>query len=100
AHARGGRPSTDLLDTAALLTSEVVTNAITHARSSVGLSVDLTDDRVRVVVRDRSGDHPEWRAGKQNGQSGRGLLLLEALSASWGVAPDARGKAVWFELSR
>ena len=100
AHARAGWPSTDLLDTAALLTSEVVTNAITHARSSVCLSVHLTDDRVRVVVRDRSGVHPEWRPGGQNGYSGRGLLLLERLATSWGVDPVAKGKAVWFELSR
>lgn len=84
---------TEHVATAVLLTSELVTNAIVHAQSDVGvtlrgepyLRVEVSDEGVAPV-------RPDPRGG------GRGLWLVEALAAVWGVRPEERGKTVWFEL--
>ena len=88
------------LDTAALLVSEVVTNAILHARSAVTLTVDVVEDVVRITVRDGSPVQPRVHAFAPTSATGRGLLLLDHLAKRWGVEPDpvTGGKVVWFEV--
>lgn len=84
---------------ALLVTSELVTNAVLHARTDhLELSLALHDDRMRIAVRDRDIHPPASRllAGEQLG--GRGLMLVEALSVGWGVLPAHDGKAVWAVL--
>jgi anti-sigma regulatory factor (Ser/Thr protein kinase) len=88
------------LDTATLLVSEVVTNAILHARTTVTLSVELADEVVRITVRDGSPVRPRLQAFAPTSATGRGLQLLDRLARRWGVDADpvTGGKIVWFEV--
>jgi CheY-like chemotaxis protein len=90
----------ELQDSAALLVSELVTNAIVHAHSSVELAVHLRPERVRVEVIDTARDHVRRRDAKDDEQSGRGMALIEALAAAWGIDSLLAGKSVWFEMER
>lgn len=92
----GGSTSPELSDDAALLTSEVVTNALVHGRAPVRITV-LVGSGVRVEVWDSSPHGPVAREYGALASSGRGLTLLDLL-ARWGVDETATGKAVWFEL--
>ncbi|WP_433859811.1 SpoIIE family protein phosphatase [Streptomyces kronopolitis] len=91
---------TDEVDVALLVVSELVTNAIAHTRGEVRLDLTLAADRLRVAVNDASPRAPvkpasvDWEA-----TGGRGLLLVEAMSASWGSVPLSGGKQVWSEIS-
>jgi serine phosphatase RsbU (regulator of sigma subunit)/anti-sigma regulatory factor (Ser/Thr protein kinase) len=85
-------------DTAVLLTSEVVTNAVLHARTAVGFRVAAVGDRLRVEVSDGSRARPVRREVRTDSRSGRGLLLLDRLAAAWDVRTTPDGKLVWFEL--
>ena len=89
------------MDCASLLVSELVTNAIVHARSAVELELsrDADADVLRVAVRDASVRPPRMGGFDLEALSGRGLALVEALSDRWGVEADASGKLVWFELT-
>ena len=89
---------TYVLQRAVLLTSEVVTNAIVHARSPLTLVVTSTPATVRIGVRDGSRQLPRQSGGDELNR-GRGLLLVEALADRWGTAPEGHGKTVWFELA-
>ena len=91
----------DSLDTAALLTTELVSNAIRHTRDELVLSVRLEGGDLRVGVADSSHRRPQLVQVAERDTSGRGLHLVDALAARWGVEPDERGlgKTVWFELA-
>ncbi|MYU15785.1 PAS sensor protein, partial [Streptomyces sp. SID8361] len=90
----------DDLDVALLVTSELVTNALVHTRGEVRLNLTLTADRLRIAVNDLSPRTPvkpaavDWEA-----TGGRGLLLIEAMSQTWGSVPLSGGKQVWGEIS-
>ena len=90
----------DLLDTVELLVSELVTNAVIHARSDVDVSVQLLPDRVRIEVADQSPEGIRRRALTADGSSGRGISMVESLALAWGVTTHRSGKAVWFEVAR
>ena len=90
----------ELSELAALLASELVTNAILHAHSGVQLSISLADDRVRVDVRDEGDGEPARRDTVVGATSGRGLTLVDTLALDWGVVGHGLGKSVWFELAR
>lgn len=96
--AEGGL-SGDLTDTAQLLTSELVTNAIIHGRSQVTVKTSLAEGRLRVEVGDDNSRHPELRLTDDSALDGRGLHLVALLAASWGVSDQPFGKTVWFELA-
>jgi anti-sigma regulatory factor (Ser/Thr protein kinase) len=83
-----------------LLTSEVVTNALIHARGAQTLTVSVLPDAVRVEVEDPSSLLPTRRRAGVDAVSGRGLAIVSALAVSWGVEPGPRGKLVWFEVAR
>ncbi|MDG4535067.1 ATP-binding protein [Streptomyces sp. AV19] len=108
-------------ETAELLTSELVTNALLHTDGGAVVSAVLTGGpaalakgRLRVEVRDLCARRPALRAsaaapdpGNPGGgtadvsgtaTSGRGLLLVDSLADCWGVRAHGVGKAVWFEL--
>ncbi|HWC37867.1 MAG TPA: ATP-binding protein [Acidimicrobiales bacterium] len=93
---RWGRP--EQTEAAVLLTSELVTNAILHARTQVSVTVHQLDSSLRVYVLDESADRPSRRENPDELSGGRGLKLVEAVATSWGVSPEGQGKAVWFEL--
>ena len=84
---------------AQLLVSELVTNAVIHTAGPLEVRVHRQDDGIRVAVRDESGERPAAIAsGTIDGTSGRGLVLVDKLSACWGVDDAGMGKIVWFEL--
>jgi anti-sigma regulatory factor (Ser/Thr protein kinase) len=88
-------------EVALLLTSELVTNAIIHARTNLAVRVAANERRLRVAVSDASHEPPRLRAGFPSlAEPGRGLPLVDALSSSWGVDWTVDGKAVWFELAQ
>lgn len=86
----------ETVETARLLTSELVTNAISHGSGLVSMSVDYDGQRVRVEVRDESPRRPEPRDASLLSEGGRGLHIVDALASEWGAAPTGRGKSVWF----
>ncbi|MFH8366744.1 ATP-binding protein [Streptomyces sp. NPDC018031] len=96
-------------DAAELLTSELVTNALVHTDDGAVVTVTLDGGhpterrrgRLRVEVRDFVDRRPTPRRhpeGAEEGTSGRGLLLVNALADAWGVRAQDVGKVVWFEL--
>lgn len=92
-----------MADKMELLVSEVVTNALIHAATDVHVCVRGYADCVRVEVRD-SDVHPARPGASplQDGdlaESGRGLLIVDALADRWGNSPSGRGKTVWFEVA-
>jgi anti-sigma regulatory factor (Ser/Thr protein kinase) len=93
------RLSDEQLDTATLLVSELVTNAVVHGRGRITLRARLNEDRLLVEVMDegrvgrgpaiRKRDFENPRAG------GRGLAIVDAESSRWGIRETTH---VWFEL--
>jgi PAS domain S-box-containing protein len=89
----------DVVYTAQLVTTELVTNAILHAGSELEVRAWATRGRVHVRVFDREPARSLVpRQMTADAETGRGLHLVEALSAAYGVESSADGKAVWFEL--
>jgi len=82
-----------------LLTSELVTNALLHARSAPELDVRLAGGRLRVAVFDATTAAPVRKRYGKDAATGRGLLLIESMATAWGTEPVDGGKVVWFELS-
>jgi anti-sigma regulatory factor (Ser/Thr protein kinase) len=80
------------------LAGELVTNVVRHAASPFTVIVRYGGHLVRVEVGDGSRALPEARPASLDDESGRGLLLLEALASGWGVTPTLTGKRVWFEV--
>ncbi|CAN5740811.1 ATP-binding protein [soil metagenome] len=93
---QGRRP--DLAETACLLTSELVANAVVHAGAPVELIVDLDLSRLAVEVIDGSTEGPALGRPETLDTCGRGLDLVDRLSDAWGVTHVQPGKSVWFAL--
>jgi hypothetical protein len=89
-----------LVDDAVLVVSELVTNAVVHARSDVVVTLSLTGDSVRLSVGDGSRQPPAPRPLGSFDESGRGLSLVAAAASRWGTDVGGRGKVVWVELHR
>ncbi len=85
-------------DTTELLVSELVTNALLHSGSEVGLRVVAGGPTVRVEVRDASPVLPKPARHAADAATGRGLEMVELLSSRWGVETREPGKVVWFEV--
>jgi anti-anti-sigma regulatory factor/anti-sigma regulatory factor (Ser/Thr protein kinase) len=93
-------PDATVTDRAVLLASELVTNAIVHARTELRLRVELRGDLLHLAVRDGSPRLPRLVAVPDaEAEGGRGLWLVEQLARAWGVNrhPDG-GKVVWCTL--
>ena len=88
-----------LVDVTVLLTSEVVTNAILHARTNVVVIIVVDVPTVRVEVSDDAEQYPEMRRTDEEATSGRGMMLVDSLATAWGVRPANGGKCVWFEVA-
>lgn len=97
-HLNGCGLAPDTIDTAVLLTSETVTNALTHGRSEARLRIAVKGDQVRIEVGDDNSRHPKRAQPDTDALDGRGVAILELLAADWGVRDDAFGKTVWFEV--
>lgn len=89
----------DLTTSGALLVTELVTNAILHARTMVRVILERGADFVRVEMRDGSPIRPALRNHGLDATTGRGLALVSKLADSWGVDVDEAGKVVWAQLA-
>lgn len=91
---------TEEADTILLVVSELVTNALVHTQGQVRLDFTLAGARLRVAVSDASPRAPvkpsnvNWDA-----TGGRGILLVQAVSASYGSVPLSGGKQVWADIT-
>jgi anti-sigma regulatory factor (Ser/Thr protein kinase) len=90
--------ASNLDETAALLVTELVTNAILHTRSGPEVTARLDGHRLRVEVGDDDQSPPVRRYYDPRATTGRGLVLVDELASAWGTEPAAGGKVVWFEL--
>jgi CheY-like chemotaxis protein len=90
-----------LLDDALVVASELAANAVTHAGSSARLRLSLKPAALRIEVSDAGSGTPEPQPLNHEEENGRGLHLVGALAAAWGIeaTPNA-GKLVWAELAR
>jgi len=87
-------------EAATLLVSELVTNAVRHARGTDVIMVDLHAGRtwLRIEVQDTDRHWPQPRTPDGYDESGFGFILVDALASNWGVRETDAGKAVWAEL--
>ena len=83
---------------AALLTSELVTNAVLHAATPMSVTLHTLPDRIRIDVADGNPAFPSVKEYGKDAATGRGLTLFNALASNWGVQAVEGGKIVWFEL--
>ncbi len=97
--ALAGHEREDALDPAQLAMSEIVTNALVHAGTSMRLRILLAPHGLRVELADGSHRMPARRDFGTTAATGRGLLLVEELATRWGAYPVDEGKIVWFEFS-
>ena len=89
-------------DVAELLSSELVTNAVLHARSTVELEAAYDDaSMLRIDVYDRSPGEVDQtpKPPSESAEGGRGLAIVARLASRWGVDPLSQGKRVWFTLA-
>jgi anti-sigma regulatory factor (Ser/Thr protein kinase) len=82
-----------------LIGSELVTNAVLHARTELTLTLERRGGRVRISVKDRSQAPATLRHYRADALTGRGLGVVATLSDSWGISAAADGKVVWAELA-
>lgn len=88
----------DQLDDVLVLTSELVTNAVLHARTPFELGVTLTDDAILICVGDGTPTRPQARESTAAHENGRGIMLVRSLADDWGTLSNENrpGKVVWF----
>jgi GAF domain-containing protein/anti-sigma regulatory factor (Ser/Thr protein kinase) len=88
----------DVVECAGLLTSELVTNAVLHAGTTLCVTLHLFPNRIRVDVADGNPTFPSLKDYGRDAATGRGLTLFNTLASNWGVEAVEGGKVVWFEL--
>ncbi|WP_344183638.1 ATP-binding protein [Streptantibioticus ferralitis] len=94
----------EITESSTLVLSELLTNAVRHARVSPGREIETrfmrTPRGVRIEVHDASDQRPEKRPLVVEAANGRGLILVAALADRWSVAPrEGAGKVVWAEIN-
>jgi len=95
-----GSESVADFDVVALLITEVVTNAIVHARTPIVMTVQVTGGTIRVEVHDEDSALPVVHRAEPHQPGGRGMAIVEGLADAWGVdAAPPNGKTVWFEMA-
>ncbi|MFE4830579.1 SpoIIE family protein phosphatase [Streptomyces sp. NPDC056672] len=90
-----------LVDDVELAAGELLVNVLLHTESGAVLTLEVLPEpvrRVRLWVKDRSSVWPRRRTPGEAATSGRGLLMVDAVAARWGVEPRGDGKAVWCEF--
>jgi anti-sigma regulatory factor (Ser/Thr protein kinase) len=90
---------TKLSDDAQLLASELVTNAVRHARGPIDVRAYVRDGFLRLEVWDRQADvSPQPRTADDDAENGRGMDIVEKVSSRWGWRAVDGGKVVWIDL--
>lgn len=86
-------------DDMVLVVGELAANAVLHARTRFTVAVNCDDDRLTIEVADYNPRLPSATEPPKGALSGRGLLLVAAVSKAWGIRPQALdGKLIWAEL--
>ncbi|MDX6538467.1 MAG: hypothetical protein QOI71_77 [Gaiellales bacterium] len=88
----------EVIADAALIVTELATNAVQHARSDFTVAVASSGGVVRIEVQDESTTAPKARIPSPLATGGRGLSLVDAVASTWGVLRTADGKIVWAQL--
>lgn len=89
----------DVLDRALLAVSELTVNAVEHGAPPLHAHLDCRDGVLHLEVSDGSPARPRHTAPDTSAESGRGVGLVAAVCADWGVREERPGKTVWCELS-
>jgi anti-sigma regulatory factor (Ser/Thr protein kinase) len=89
----------EIMDEAAIVVSELVTNAIQAGTHVATLTLSVGDDTVRIGVTDDADGNPRVTTTGAEDEHGRGLQIVDALCQSWGVERTGTGKRVWAELA-
>jgi hypothetical protein len=89
----------EAVETAALLTSELVANAMVFAHADPELFLDTREGHIYVEVRDADADPALTQSCEEWVPRGWGLDMINALATSWGNGSRADGDAVWFDLT-
>ena len=90
----------DILEAIELMVSELATNCIRHTDSGFDLTIIRAGQDIRVEARDQAGGTPTMGSPAPTDPSGRGLKIIDLLSARWGVRSDSpNGKTVWFMIA-
>jgi anti-sigma regulatory factor (Ser/Thr protein kinase) len=90
----------EFCETAALLTSEMVTNSLLHGRSDARLAVTADQSGVLVEVGDDDVRRPRRLRNEAESMGGRGIRIVDHLASEWGTYPTPIGKVVWFRLDQ
>ncbi len=89
----------DLVSSAVLLTSELVTNAIIHAHTAFQLELTSPDANVLIAITDDTQNLPTLESHDSLDEHGRGIPLVASLADEWGVEEMHPGKTIWFRLA-
>jgi DNA-binding response OmpR family regulator len=87
-----------MLDQASLVVTELASNAVLHARSPYDVRITHAEGVLRIEVADGDAGTPEPQPFSAVAESGRGIVLVSAMSASWGIDARPDGKVTWAEL--
>ncbi len=86
-------------DAVAVLTSELVANAVDLGAGEITVTILTVEDRLRVEVRDHGFGLPQLlHPAPFDAGGGRGLMIVDHLADAWGVQQFLPGKIVWFEI--
>ena len=89
----------DTYHTAALIVSELVTNAVNAGSATICLRLEVADAALRISVRDDAAGTPRERHADVDDVHGRGLAIVDSLSRTWGVTELEQGKRVWADVA-
>ncbi len=89
-----------VIEVVELMVSELATNCIRHTGSGFDLAISRTKSEILVEATDHSGGEPRMRSPGPTDPNGRGLRIIDMLSAAWGVEQrTGHGKTVWFTVN-
>ncbi|MCG6498252.1 ATP-binding protein [Kitasatospora sp. A2-31] len=92
-------PGAEITEDIVLVVAELVGNAMLHGDGPLELVLDLTPDRLRIEISDRSTDLPAPREPHHPAlPGGHGLFIVQRIADRWGAEPHAQGKTIWAEF--
>jgi anti-sigma regulatory factor (Ser/Thr protein kinase) len=99
---QGWSVADEVVESAALLATEIMANALEHGAGLLSVGIALDEGMLHIGVGDKAKERqPEVQALDNESDSGRGMWIVDILASSWGSdpTPGGIGKTVWFELS-